>query len=218
MKCNGSTIWIFRVSGILSVVGAILMWLLLQQTKNDYATTAQFIVERSSSFFFWYISSGVLVVIGLLISCTWNVRFVSPEWKWMGQIAWFIHLSGICLVILYLFAQGIIVPLAHATGEFQGNIGLFYALSQLEKSLVHLLTYVIPSVLSIGGLLYCFVLFTASQVQGSVCVLHFVLWTGILLSSLLCHVGVPNLSIWIWSVLFPVVTWHTGGLTKYQNA
>ncbi|TCP69164.1 hypothetical protein [Baia soyae] len=217
MKINGS-IWIFRISGMLSVMGAISMWLLLQQTKNDYATTAQFIVERSSSFFFWYVSSGVLLVIGLLIACTWNVKLVSPERKWMGQIAWFVHLSGICLVILYLFAQGIIVPLAHATGETQGNVGLFYALNELEQSLVHLLTYVIPSVLSIGGFLYCLVLFTDSRFQGSIRVLHFVLWTGVLLSSLLCHVGVPNLSIWIWSILFPVVTWYTGGLTKYQNA
>ncbi|WP_072335728.1 hypothetical protein [Thermoactinomyces sp. DSM 45891] len=218
MKYNGSTILFFRFSGMLSVVGAISMWLLLQQTKNDYAATAQFIVERSSSFFFWYVSSGILVVIGLFIACTWNVRLVSPEWKWMGQIAWFIHLSGICLVILYLFAQGIIVPLAHATGGIQGNVGLFYALSQLEQSLVHLLTYVIPSILSIGGLLYCLVLFTDSRFQGLVRILHFALWTGILLSSLLCHVGAPNFSIWIWSILFPMVTWCTGSLTKYQNA
>lgn len=217
MKINWS-IWVLRSSGFLSVLGALSMCLLFQVAEVDYLSTAHFIVERNSSFFFWYLGSGILLVMGLFVVCTWNVAFLSPQWRWMGQIAWFVHLSGICLVVLYLFAQGIIVPLAYGVGDAHSDLGFLNALEKLEQSLSHLQKYVIPSNFAIGGLLYCIVLFRDSRFQVFIPLLHFTLWTGVLLSSFVSHFGIPNISLFIWSLLFPVVTWFMGNAKNLSDS
>lgn len=209
MKINWY-IWVLRSSGFLSVVGALLLWWLFRTVEVDSASTARYIVERDPLFFFWYLGSGMIFVVGLLVVCTWNVTLISQQWRWIGQIAWFVHLSGICLVVLYLFAQGIILPLAYGVGDSDSGIGFWNALNQLEQSLAHLQIYVIPSSFAIGGLLYCIVLFRDHRFQGYIPLLHFILWTGVLLGSLLSRLGIPHISLIIWSFLFPIVTWCMG--------
>lgn len=216
MKTNWS-IWILRSSGFLTVLGALSMWWFFQTAKMDHFSTAQSIIERDSSFFLWYLGSGILLVVGLFVVCTWNVTLLSPQWRWIGQIAWFVHLSGICLLVLYLFAQGIILPLAYGVGDSQSGVVFWNALDQLEQSLSHLQTYVIPSNFAIGGLLYCIVLFRDPRFQSSIRFIHFSLWTGVLLSSLLCHFGIPDISIFIWSILFPVATWWMGSVKNLSD-